>query len=1348
MICLLILTLLASTTATKWTEHTIKYDSDGEPIIESITNNYECALSCSTHGRLTIHGEGICGCKCNGQWTGKTCDTCPLEEDACVYGRLDRATCTCSNCQAPWTGPLCKTCSLSSSATCFVDSETCRCMPPQSPKEPQCQYQASDCQHGGLLNTECCQCNGCDKFWGGLLCNKCIRPVEGSCLNGGALDIDTCKCKDCSSPFGGEYCEKCMLEAKECNHGGKICRSSCQCHQCDAPWTGPRCNKCGLTTDDCQHGKVDEENEETCSCQCTAPWLPDLETGRCTMCSVTKETCGPGTVPDLVGCRCVGSPATSSSSSSSLLQVQNQEHRGKGRLRANHRKTSVSAVAPTLPPQAGTLISCTWTGLPDHMEEFVDPETSYYGRKRRGYLQHLFVANECDGNILPDPRQGVWMASMHSVYSCGKPEQWSVLSPNEEDGPGIMWWNGQECASATEIDGGAKVRVDFFLPSKEYTKYLHRCVWQGAPERIVRDNVDASAWEKSSQTPGGLSRSLSFKPWTQSGIDAGIRTEPGDVGNGEGNTNTILDRFTSNGDARFWGNKGGKEKWGDSAPGYHRHVFTKSDCSNGLPPDTNEESEKEKNTATATSTTCMVSHRWGESCGCDGDWRVIQGGKTKLDGTVLPTSTEWYTGQECTHARVAADFFCPPNDAPIAFGNAVHTCTFEGEGTIVPCSSGIKYSNNAENNQGQCRSHTFGTDGKGCTNGAPGKDSADPASDCMVSVREFAQCGLASDLEVNIDEKTGNVNVNWYTSEIITEGTESATGTCKHGKVAIDVLCTGSCPRKCEHGGILNKQSCSCECKFPYSGGSCETCGLKDSDCHHNTIHNNKECQCVAPKDTLPSDVIWGGLTGDVCLLKPANCPNGGELDTNTCVCINCNAPFSGPRCKKCTRTQSNCGQGSSLNSETCACDINCKTWGPLCDRCPKGIGGIECSGKGSCSSDTGICQCDASMWNGIACEAEMKDATCRVVEYGDLTTFDGAYVSSWRGKGEVELLSRTLRDGTMETVNVLFGSGRDPLSGVTGVSIKSIQYDLDGKKETDTISVVGSPSSSIDFTTTTGIVMAGEQPYSASEQPSSFHVETGRISIRRTESGYEMTTSTLTIVIDTFTGTNRNNKNEKRTFFDVELQARLPTDGSSKGSCGNYDGNADNDFEGHSSGQSFISCSLKESSTSIFTSSLDKSKYIDGNKNEDGGAKCDSTTENGSVRFKTTMKQEAQTTAVSEVSEAEMVVAKSCTPGSDLMTQTIAGCSKFLPVGFPHGIKNMGDIKLRTVNKCYFVSCTTKEIKTGVMAAEKMKNIEARRQKCTVPKQERERMNAQPPASLALIGSRIKDGVDGVCLV
>ena len=47
-------------------------------------------------------------------------------------------------------------------------------------------------------------------------------------------------------------------------------------------------------------------------------------------------------------------------------------------------------------------------------------------------------------------------------------------------------------------------------------------------------------------------------------------------------------------------------------------------------------------------------------------------------------------------------------------------------------------------------------------------------------------------------------------------------------------------------------------------------------------------------------------------------------------------------------------------------------------------------------------------------------------------------------------------------------------------------------------------------------------------------------------------------------------------------------------------------------------------------------------------------------------MKQEAQTTAVSEVSEAEMVVAKSCTPGSDLMTQTIAGCSKFLPVGFP----------------------------------------------------------------------------------
>jgi hypothetical protein len=57
----------------------------------------------------------------------------------------------------------------------------------------------------------------------------------------------------------------------------------------------------------------------------------------------------------------------------------------------------------------------------------------------------------------------------------------------------------------------------------------------------------------------------------------------------------------------------------------------------------------------------------GESCGCDGDWRVTQNKKGVA-------AMEWYTGQECNFARVGADFFCPPSEAPISFGSSVHTC--------------------------------------------------------------------------------------------------------------------------------------------------------------------------------------------------------------------------------------------------------------------------------------------------------------------------------------------------------------------------------------------------------------------------------------------------------------------------------------------------------------------------------------------------------------------------------------------------------------------------------------------------------------------------------------------------
>ena len=105
----------------------------------------------------------------------------------------------------------------------------------------------------------------------------------------------------------------------------------------------------------------------------------------------------------------------------------------------------------------------------------------------------------------------------------------------------------------------------------------------------------------------------------------------------------------------------------------------------------------------------------------------------------------------------------------------MHTCTFVGAGAIVPCSSGSRLANGKEREEGQCRSYTFDTKsvpnkGEGvkevngvnegsCTNGVPGSLDANPDQNCMVSVREFVQCGSASDLETAVS--SSGLNIQW-----------------------------------------------------------------------------------------------------------------------------------------------------------------------------------------------------------------------------------------------------------------------------------------------------------------------------------------------------------------------------------------------------------------------------------------------------------------------------------------------------------------------------------------------------------------------------------------------------------
>ena len=248
--------------------------------------------------------------------------------------------------------------------------------------------------------------------------------------------------------------------------------------------------------------------------------------------------------------------------------------------------------------------------------------------------------------------------------------------------------------------------------------------------------------------------------------------------------------------------------------------------------------------------------------------------------------------------------------------------------------------------------------------------------------------------------------------------------------------------------------------------------------------------------------------------------------------------------------------------------------------------------------------------------------------------------------------------------------------------------------------------------------------------------------------------------------------RHQQRTFFDVTLECKLPQGGSTQGACGDADGETTNDFQGQTSGHAHLSCHLLPSASDtlfnrdVITNVVD---YMDGVDNDNGGATCD-TGSNGGTRFKSTAAvttQEARvvaakttvaTAAAAAVTEAEMAVAKSCPPGSNLLQMTIAGCAVYLPPHFPTGIRNMGDEKLAIVNKCYFVACGSGggasgssddggNVKKGIAAAKRLEESKHKRTICVLPKQERERILAQPPASLAALQARIKDGSGGdVC--
>jgi hypothetical protein len=1064
----------------------VRIGSDGEPTHVHV--EHHCPFTTCLHrGRKTAD----CSCVCKGHWNGDSCQKCGLKAGDCRNGGfLDEETCSCVGCRYPWGGKLCSDCNADSSKfDCELDQEVCRCKECPAPwggpncntclldatfcgggsklnkelcecekcsendqvkrsatkpvsdkgilswadafgflelgKKPakrlschtcpiqecsnggrlnkekcvcekcgdnwgglrckKCLLEQSDCQHGAQLDESSCTCSiNCKSPWGGALCSECRRG-EDSCWNGGKLNQDLCRCEQCEAPWGGNICGDCEISKYHCKHGGVPCKSSCRCVQCEDPWTGPSCAECGLTDEDCDNGgKLDSQ---LCQCQCAIPWTGK----RCTSCGLAKESCAKGTVLDVGKCSCV--PKTTSPGREAAQKVaaadlalatvlKSKLTKGASLIETGFQPAEVDA-----PKRAniGKLISCSWTGVPDKMTSFVG-QGLYYGRSRDHYFQHLFVGSECTGGKLPDPREGDWMSMLPKRYACGKAEQWSVMSPNEEDGPGVIFSNLNPCSNNNVIS----IRADFFLPNKEHSKHFHRCVWQGTPERLMvgelgkQDALDA----KSVPLPSW---------WTATSEEKiAVRKAPGKV---DGDSAGMLKRFRDPINSK----PAGAEADDKESPGYFQHVFDNTDCTNGLPP---------------TNRPCMVSMRWGESCGSDSDWKAVH--RDGRGDRQAAAAVEWYTRLKCDSSRVAVDYFCPEKSKAFDVALDVHSCRYEGGRTATACPGVTRHANDEA--AGSCFKHDFKADQ--CRGNLPGAgDNFLDKKRCMAAVREFSKCGDGEDFDVSFEKPS----VSWASSTV-----PGDTNKCSSEGIVVDYLCLGECRRVCAHGS-LDRHVCSCNCDAGFTGLNCDICGIEETDCKHGSVLNAEKCKCVKPAG---SD--WGGAFGSVCDLSQGACKNGGVLDKKLCKCGKCNEFWSGKLCNVCTRTPDMCKNGASLDPETCTCSVNCPTWGPLCERCPKNAAGMECSGRGQCREGTCLC---LKGFSGKSCDVKQDAHVCKVSDYADIAAFNKGLESSIVMPGEYILSARKLSNGDTISINVEVGSLQGSKKRMLGVKAVAIKY-------------------------------------------------------------------------------------------------------------------------------------------------------------------------------------------------------------------------------------------------------------------------------------------------------------------
>jgi len=390
----------------------------------------------------------------------------------------------------------------------------------------------------------------------------------------------------------------------------------------------------------------------------------------------------------------------------------------------------------------GTIHRCSYTGKAYPVElsltskQLDNAEEFYYGKSRESdFYQHLFVASECSNNVLP-PSEHACFSTLRIGRHCGPDEDWSVIAPDEFDGPGVMWRNNAPCSDSDEGVHKNEVTVvaDFFCPTEPECIHLHRCSFEGAPQPTTKKTSLSTAQSK---------RDLE-----------GVNT-----------------------------NKASK----DLSEGYYEHVFTPEECSNGLPPIAAAQGQSTE--------LCMTSIRWAESCGGDHDWESFSTEDSGVPGVRWYTSHSCDRAKVAIDY-----FCPKAHNEEHSASSQVHRCTFKGNSNVVkdqknswcdlpifsPTAAHALERHAGDPAPGFCVQHTFAE--SECTNGFP------PEGDnCIASRKTLKECGAEQDwtivgptfTKIKVDETYEKMKqlpgVMWY------NGLE--TGPCGEAELTVDYFC-------------------------------------------------------------------------------------------------------------------------------------------------------------------------------------------------------------------------------------------------------------------------------------------------------------------------------------------------------------------------------------------------------------------------------------------------------------------------------------------------------------------------------------------------------------------------------